>query len=223
MSISKKKRAFLWVLLLAGSGCQTLPVGGASFKNVKVAPPPAVGPTKILVGYYSLRKNTEKLAEAVVEGANRIPDVTVVKKPVAEITKSDLESAQGIILGCPTYFANIPGEMKSIMDHWAWKERADLTDKVGGAFSTGGNFTGGKEHTVISLLLYMINNRMVVVGPIHREGPGGFGEIGASAVTGEDDPGLREAELNCARKLGERVSRVARNLTGMLTPPRHEE
>ena len=108
-------------------------------------------------------------------------------------------------------FANIPADVKVALDHWAWKEKVDLTDKVGGAFATGGNVTGGKEHVVISLLLYMLNNRMMVVGPIHREGPGGYGEFGASATTGSADPDVSEGELDAASKLGQRLARVVSN------------
>jgi multimeric flavodoxin WrbA len=45
--------------------------------------------------------------------------------------------------------------MKVIIDDWSWKMKVDFTDKVGGAFSTGGGQVGGKEHVVTSLLLFM--------------------------------------------------------------------
>ena len=201
-------------VVLTGLGCQTKPKSApATVRAVpaaasSAAASSAAGPTEVLVGYFSLSGNTEKMAAAVAEGASQVEGVTVVKKKVAVITKADLDSAHGLILGCPTHFANIPAEMKSTIDHWAWKQRVNLTDKVGGAFSTGGNFTGGKEHVVISLLLYMLNNRMIVVGPIYREGDGGWGEIGASATTGSDDRGLSELELAGARRLGKRVAQV---------------
>jgi multimeric flavodoxin WrbA len=34
-------------------------------------------------------------------------------KEVSEVTKEDLDKADGIILGYPKYFANISGEMKA--------------------------------------------------------------------------------------------------------------
>jgi len=200
---------------LAGSGCRLESDRGATpeqASSVSAVVSSGDGPTKVLVGFYSLSGNTEKMAAAVTEGARQVQGVTVTQKPVAEITQSDLRSAHGIVLGCPTHFANIPGEMKTIIDHWALKLGVNFTDKVGGAFSTGGNITGGKEHVVISLLLYMLNNRMIVAGPIYKPGERGWGEIGASATTGRDDPGVRDAELADARKLGQRIANVARNL-----------
>ncbi len=170
------------------------------------------GDPRVLIGYFSLSGNTEKMATAVAEGVRRIDGVTVLSKPVGEVTLEELSAADGLILGSPTHFANIPGEMKTTIDNWVWKSRANFTDKVGGAFATGGNMTGGKEHVVVSLLLYMLNNRMMIVGPIYKPGPSGYGEIGASATTGADDRGVSEVELEEARKLGERVAAVVRRL-----------
>lgn len=209
--------AVISLIVLTGLGCQTAekkPSSPITAQAVPAAMPSVDGPTKVLVGYFSLSGNTEKMAAAVAEGASQVEGVTAVKKKVTEITKADIDSARGLILGCPTHFANIPAEMKAAIDHWAWKQRINFTDKVGGAFSTGGNFTGGKEHVVISLLLYMLNNRMIVVGPIYREGDGGWGEIGASATTGGDDRGLSEPELADARRLGKRVAQVASRSRG---------
>ena len=191
--------------------CQQHPAAVAartSPTEVAVTPPISNGKHTVLVAYYSRSGNTEKMAKAVEEGAGEVEGVSVVLKPIADVTKADLDAAHGVVLGSATHFANIPTDMKAAIDQWAWKDRVNFTDKVGGAFSTGGNLTGGKEHVVISLLLYMLNNRMMVVGPICKEGDGGWGEIGASATTGGDDPGLSEAELTGARRLGRRVAQV---------------
>ena len=90
----------------------------------------------------------------------------------------------------------------------------DFTDKVGGAFATGGGQMGGKEHTVISLLLFMINNRMTVAGPLYQdqEGQDIWAEVGAGAMTGPIDPGLGPQEFDGANRLGERVARLTLKL-----------
>ena len=71
---------------------------------------------KVLIVYYSGTGNTEKMAMAVSEGAKKVSDVTVVTKKVSEVAKEDLTSADGIILGSPTYYANIAGPMKTFID-----------------------------------------------------------------------------------------------------------
>lgn len=169
---------------------------------------------RMLIAYYSLTGNTEKMARGVAKGIRRVPGVTAVLKKVDKVTKQDLEAADGIILGSPTYYANIPGKMKVVIDNWSWKMKVDFTDKIGGAFSTGGGQVGGKEHVVTSLLLFMLSNRMIVAGPLYQNEKTGsvWGEPGSSAMTGPLDPGVSEQELDSARRLGKRIGGLARKL-----------
>jgi NAD(P)H dehydrogenase (quinone) len=166
------------------------------------------------VAYYSLTGNTEKMAEGVVDGVKRIRGATVSLKKADEVTKEDLEHADGIILGCPAYYGTIPGRMKVVIDDWSWRMKVDFTDKAGGAFSTGGGQAGGKEFVAVSLVIFMLNNRMIVAGPLYRNDKTGsvWGEVGAAAMTGPLDPGVGEGELDSARRLGERVAHLAQKL-----------
>jgi NAD(P)H dehydrogenase (quinone) len=169
---------------------------------------------RVLVAYYSLRGNTERFAQGVAAGARQVPGTLVTIKKVKDVTKEDLQAADAIALGSATYFANIPGKMKVVIDDWNWKWKVDFTDKVGGAFSTGGGQTGGKEFVVTSLLLFMLNNRMVVAGPLYQDAEGEdiWGEAGASAMTGPLDPGVSEKELDGAQRLGHRLATLAKKL-----------
>jgi len=171
---------------------------------------------RVLVAYYSLYGNTEKLAKDVAAGAREVKGVSVVLKPVDKVTKEDLAAADGIVLGSTTYYANLPGAMKTVIDDWSWKMKVDFTDKVGGAFATGGGQMGGKEHAVISLLLFMINNRMVVAGPLYEdeEGEDKWAETGGGAMTGPIDPGVGEQELDSGRRIGRRIAQLAVKMQG---------
>jgi NAD(P)H dehydrogenase (quinone) len=177
---------------------------------------------RVLVAYDSLTGNTEKMAEGVVAGAKQVSGAVVVLKSVDKVTKEDLETADGIILGCPTYYGTIPGRMKVVIDDWSWKLKVDFTDKVGGAFSTGGGQAGGKEFVVVSLLMFMLNNRMVVAGPLYQNDKTGsvWAEVGAAAMTGPLDAGVSEGELDSARRLGERVARLAVKMKRAEAAPR---
>lgn len=165
----------------------------------------------VLVAYYSRSGNTHRFAERVADGARQVPGTRVTIRRVEDVTKEDLQAADAIALGSATYFANIPGRMKVVIDDWNWKWKVDFTDKIGGAFSTGGGQTGGKEFVVNSLLLFMLNNRMVVAGPLYQdeEGEDIWGEAGASAMTGPLDPGVSEQELDAAARLGNRLATLA--------------
>jgi NAD(P)H dehydrogenase (quinone) len=205
----KPHRILHWIVTIA---CLSLSLWPACAQNEGAAgrPEPSA-PRRILVAYYSVSGHTEKMAAAVVEGAKRVPGVGVSSKKVDEVTKEDLEKADGIILGCPTYFGGVPGKMKVVIDDWNWKLKVDFTDKIGGAFSTGGGQVGGKETVVLSLLIFMLQNRMVVAGPLYGNEKTGsvWGELGAAAMTGPMDLGVGEAELDSARRVGERVAQLA--------------
>ena len=177
---------------------------------------PEAGAVRVLVAYYSYSryKNTEKFAHGVAEGVKQVPGAIAVIKRVEEATKEDLQAADAIALGCPTYFGNVPGKMKVVIDDWNWKWKVDFTDKVGGAFSTGAGQVGGKEFVVISLLMFMLNNRMIVAGPLYQdeERQSIWAEAGAAAMTGPLDLGVSEKELDAAGRLGERLARLAKKL-----------
>jgi NAD(P)H dehydrogenase (quinone) len=200
-------QVFLLVLGLVASAPASLADESAPARGPQAAP-------RILVAYYSLTGNTEQMAGGVAEGIRRVPGVTAVVKKVDEVTKRDLEAADGIILGSPTYYANIPGKMKVAIDDWSWKMKVDFTDKIGGAFSTGGGQVGGKEHVVTSLLLFMLSNRMVVAGPLYENEKTGsvWGEPGSAAMTGPLDPGVSDQELDSARRLGVRIAGLVKKL-----------
>ena len=163
--------------------------------------------TTILIAYYSLSGNTEEMADAVEQGAKLDSNVTVQKKLISEVTAEDLENADGIILGSPTYFGNISGPMKNFIDDWAFKYHVYFKNKIGGAFSTGDGTIGGKENVVISLLLAMMINGMIVAGPVYNLNGIQFGYPGASAVSSD---GISKDELNDAKKLGERIAKLTR-------------
>jgi len=195
------------------------PLAFAAFCPAAESPRPAGdgdARVRILIAYDSLRGNTEQMAKAVAEGVAKVPGAVATVKRAEACSKEELQAADGIVLGCPTYFANISGTMKVVIDDWNWKMKVDFTDKVGGAFATGGGQTGGKEHTVISLLLFLLNNRMIVAGPLYEdaEGDDKWGEVGSSAMTGPLDPGVGDGERDAARRLGERVARVALKMKG---------
>jgi NAD(P)H dehydrogenase (quinone) len=209
MSRSYRFNSVALTLFSAGTWL-TVSAGAADISG----PAEAAAKVRVLVVYHSLRGNTAQMAGGVAEGVRRVAGAEASVRKVEEVTKEELQSADGIILGCPTYFANIPGTMKTYMDDWNWKLKVDFTDKVGGAFATGGGQTGGKEHVVTSLLLFLINNRMLVAGPLYQdaEGDDQWGEAGSTAMTGPLDPGVGDHELDAARRLGERIARVAKKL-----------
>lgn len=160
---------------------------------------------KILVAYHSLSGNTERMAEAVVEGAKSVPGTIVLMKRVGQVTADDLFSSDAVVVGSPVYWSNMSGEVKTFFDNWQFKFGVfpdfKMKNKVGAAFATGGQISSGKEVTMLTILAAMLGNQMIVVS--------GGGAFGASATTEGDSLGIDNKELADARALGQRVAEVA--------------
>jgi len=159
--------------------------------------------TTVLVVYYSVTGNTEKMAQAVAAGAQKVSTVNVLVKTPDKVTEDDLKNADAILLGSPTYYGNMSAQMKAFIDDWFLKYQTSLVNKVGGAFSTGADESGGKEHVLYSFVIAMMNAGMIIVGPLE----GSFGTVGVAAL----DP-VNEAALKEASALGERAANIARQL-----------
>lgn len=166
----------------------------------------APSPVKVLVTYHSLSGNTERMAEAVVEGVESVPGTFVVLKRVGQVTAEDLFSSDAVIVGSPVYWSNMSGEVKTFFDNWQFKfgvyPEFKMKNKVGAAFATGGQISSGKEITMLTILAAMLGNQMIVVS--------GGGSFGASATTESDSPGIDNKELADAKALGQRVADIAK-------------
>lgn len=160
---------------------------------------------KVLVVYYSISGNTEKMAQGVAEGAKSVPGTIVTLKRVGEVAAEDLFSADALVVGSPVFWSNMAGEIKTFFDNWQLRfgvyPEFKMRDKVGATFVTGGQAAGGKELTMLSILAAMLGNQMIVVS--------GGGAFGASATTEGDSPGIDSKELASAQELGRRVAEVA--------------
>jgi NAD(P)H dehydrogenase (quinone) len=169
---------------------------------------PSITAVKVLIAYHSLSGNTERMAEAVAEGAKTIPGTEVTLKRVGQVTANDLFSSDAVIVGSPVYWSNMSGEVKTFFDNWQFKFGVfpdfKMKNKVGAAFSTGGQVSGGKEVTMLTILAAMLGNQMIVVS--------GGGAFGASATSEGDSRGIDNKELADARALGQRVADVTKLL-----------
>jgi len=159
---------------------------------------------QILVLYFSKSGNTKELAGIIAQGVEQVDGVTALLKHTREVTKDDFSNAQGIIAGSPVYFGTMAAELKKVFDDFVGVRRK-MEGKVGAAFATSGDPTGGKETTMMSIIQVLLIYGMVIVGdPISATGHYGVACVGApDEKTGENGIllGRRVAEL--AKKLFE--------------------
>lgn len=161
---------------------------------------------KILVTYHSHSGNTERMAQAVVAGAKSVSGAQLILKRVGQVTAEDLFGADAVVVGSPVYWSNMSGEVKAFFDNWQFKfgvfPEFKMKNKVGAAFTTGGQISSGKELTMLTILAAMLGNQMIVVS--------GGGAFGASATTEGDSPGVDDKEIAEAKALGQRVADVTK-------------
>jgi NAD(P)H dehydrogenase (quinone) len=118
---------------------------------------------RVLVSYFSKSGNTKTMAESIREGLDSLGDLDVDFKKAQDTTIDDLRSADGIIIGSPTYFGVMATEVKQLMDK-SIQCYGKLVGKVGGAFSSSGMIGGGNETTIMSILQGLLIHGMIVQG-----------------------------------------------------------
>ena len=154
--------------------------------------------------YYSRSGNTEKLAQEIAAGVKEVAGVDCLLKPVSDVEKDDFVNSDGIIAGSPVYFGVMAAEMKEIFDKFVGI-RKHMGDKVGAAFATSNDPSGGKETTMFSIIQAMMIYGMIIVGdPLDATGHYGV------SCTGSPD----EKTIANARKLGKRVAELAKKVRG---------
>ena len=89
----------------------------------------------ILILYYSRTGNTERMANAVAEGARSVQGVIVELK--YHETAENLENFDAIVIGTPTYYHDMTIDIKNLLQKAAMKD-VNLKGKVGAAFGSYG-------------------------------------------------------------------------------------
>ena len=159
---------------------------------------------QILILYFSKGGNTRKLAEAIAEGVQNVEGVSAVLKNTEDVTKEDFINSHGIVAGSPVYFGLMAAELKKVFDDFVGIRRK-MEGKVGAAFATSGDPSGGKETTMISIFQSMLIYGMVIVGdPMSATGHYGVSCVGAPDKKVQDN----------GMKLGQRVAALAMKLHG---------
>jgi NAD(P)H dehydrogenase (quinone) len=157
---------------------------------------------QVLVMYYSASGNTEKLAGAIAQGVKESGGVQYVLKAATDVTNDDLVASDAIIAGSPVYYGAMAAELKTVFDQ-SVIVRNEMEDKIGAAFATSGDPSGGKETTLLSIIQAMLISGMIIVGdPLDATGHYGTSCVGA--------PDAKAAENG--KKLGRRVAELVKKL-----------
>jgi len=142
---------------------------------------------RVLVLYDSVGGNTEKMAFAVMEGITQVEEVEAVLKKVDDVNLDDLDGADGIIVGSPTFYGLMSGKLKAFIDK-SVEIHGKLAGKVGGAFTSSGGTASGAETTLLSILESMLIHGMIVQGRYDHE------HYGAAAVGPPDKKAIESCK-----------------------------
>lgn len=185
--------------------------------------------TRIAVIYHSGYGHTQRQAEAVAEGVLAAgAEAILLRADDLQAPETgpwaELNSADAIIFGSPTYMGSVSGVFKSFMDAsskvWfgsGWK------DKIAAGFTNSASQSGDKLMTLQQLAIFAAQHGMIwtplglQAGNNSSKGSvtdlnrlGSF--LGAMAQSNADegpDKGPIPSDLATARVLGERVAKTA--------------
>ncbi|ANM30653.1 hypothetical protein ABI59_15320 [Acidobacteria bacterium Mor1] len=190
---------------------------------------------KVYVVYHSGFGHTTRQAEAIQQGAAAVDGIDALLLDTDEATArlDELDEADAIVLGSPTYMGSMSAEMKKFLEvaarKWAvqaWK------DKIGGGFTNSGSLSGDKLNTLTGLFLFAMQHGMIWVGlgmlpsandrvavkTIQGPGPdahnrsGSFAGPMASSFEVGPDEGPSRGDLETAEIYGRRVAETVLRL-----------
>ena len=188
--------------------------------------------TKIAIIYHTTYGHTKLQAEAVHRGAQSVSSASATLYTVEEATArlDELDAADAIILGCPTYMGTMSAGMKAFLEtaakKWftlAWK------DKVGGAFTNSSSFSGDKLNTLLGLVINAMQHGMIFVGlgmmpsanrpdemnTIRGPGPEAHNRVGsfigpmAASLQVQPPAAPPQGDIETAEAYGRRVAEIA--------------
>jgi NAD(P)H dehydrogenase (quinone) len=181
--------------------------------------------TNIAVVYHSGYGHTRAVAEAVAEGAQAVAGakVKLIQVGEAEAHEAELDAADAIIFGSPTYMGGVSADFAKFKD-WTskkWQARA-WQDKLAAGFTVSASWGGDKQNTIHQLLTLAQQHGMVWVGlglaPGNNHSKGSVDDLNrtgaslgvmAQANADQGNEGIGQSEFATARALGKRVAEAA--------------
>lgn len=194
--------------------------------------------SEILVLYYSPGGTIAEMANVIAHGIEEIEGMEARIRTVPSVsanteqientipddgplyaTLRDLEECDGLVMGCPTHFGNMPAAMKYFIDSTTplWMS-AKLVDKPAAVFSGSMSLHGGQESTLLTMMLPLLHHGMLIAGLPYTQTEllstrTGGTPYGASRVTSDSEPNvLSQEERALCLALGRRVATTAKKL-----------
>jgi NAD(P)H dehydrogenase (quinone) len=178
--------------------------------------------SRIAVVYHSGYGHTQRMAQAVAEGAQADLIAIDADGNIPEGAWEQLAAADAIIMGSPTYMGTVSWQFKKFADasSKAWFSQA-WKDKLFAGFTNSAAFNGDKGSTLTYLFTLAMQHGGLWVSQgimpsstkaARRDDPNYLGSYAGAMAQSPADAGAGEmsaGDLQTARALGERVAQVA--------------
>ncbi len=196
--------------------------------------------SEILVLYYSPGGTTAEMANLIARGIEEVEGMQARIRTVPSVsanteqseesipengplyaTLQDLEECEGLALGSPTHFGNMPAAMKYFIDSTSplWMS-GKLVDKPAAVFSGSMSLHGGQESTLLTMMLPLLHHGMLITGLPYTQTEllstkTGGTPYGATRVTSASEANvLSDEERSLCLALGRRLASTAKKLKG---------
>jgi len=179
----------------------------------------------IAIAYHSGFGHTQALAQALARGIGQVPGARVTLVPVSEAQAraDELDAADAIIFGSPTYMGGVSAEFAAFKD-WTSKRWMTRTwqNKLAAGFTVSASWGGDKQGTLHQLLTLAAQHGMVWIGlglpPGNNHSKGSADDLNrtgaslglmAQANADQGDEGIGASEFRTAEAFGKRVAEAA--------------
>ncbi|MFG6466198.1 flavodoxin family protein [Roseateles sp. BYS87W] len=183
--------------------------------------------SKIVVVYHSGYGHTQKIAEAVAEGAGAQLAAISAEGLVSDEDWAALNAADAIVFGSPTYMGTVSWQFKRFADasSKAWFTRA-WQDKLAAGFTNSASLNGDKAGTLsylqtlanqhgmlwVSLGMPPANSKAATRADINNLG--GSGGLLAATPADASTAEMVDGDLATAKAFGARVKAAADRIAG---------
>lgn len=133
-----------------------------------------VNATSLVVVYHSGYGHTEQVALHIAAGAGRVAGVRVVLMSAESPDWPELDAADAIIFGAPTYMGSVSAAFKQFMDDTSriWF-RQGWQDKLAAGFTNSGALSGDKQVAIQQIQTFAAQHGMLWVSfPLQPSGTG---------------------------------------------------
>ena len=178
-------------------------------------------PSPITVVFHSGYGHTQRLAQAVADGASAQLLAIDADGNLPEGGWDTLAASAAIVFGTPTYMGNASWQFKKFADAsskvWfalGWK------DKIAGGFTNSASMSGDKVNTMNGLVTLAMQHAMVWVSlgirpsntkAARRDDLNYIGSYAGAMAQSPSDAGAADmsaGDLETARKYGERIAQI---------------